>query len=96
MKRYIKSAVNPWKTKYEVHWISPDGKDCLLGGSNNELEANQIARNQARQIFESPFETPERKVHFLDTIYIIENGIEYDAMTSETEASIEYLISKLQ
>jgi len=96
MKKYIKSAVSPWKTKYEVHWISPDGKDCLLGGSNDINEINEMARAQARHIYSSPFETPERKLKFIESIYLVEVATEYDAMLSDTEDLIERMVAKLK
>ena len=95
MKRYIKSGVSPWKTKYTVHWISPDGKDCLLGGSNSVDEANEIAQRQAREIFESPFESNERKFHFLETIYIVDMQTEEDVMNIDTDDYIDSLMSEL-
>lgn len=91
----ITASVGPWKVKYQVHWISPDGNDCLLGGSNNIEEANRIAEEQARHIFESPFETPERKHHFLDTLYIVDLDTERDAMLTDTEDAIDSLMSEL-
>ncbi len=95
MKKLIKASVVPWKVKYQVHWISPDGKDCLLGGSNNIEEANRIAEEQARELFESPFETPERKHHFLDSLYVVEVETEQDAMLTDTEDAIDSLMSEL-
>lgn len=84
------------KTKYEVHWLSPDGKDCLLGGSATSEGANEIAREQADHIFDSPFESNERKMHFLETMYIIEKGRESsDGMNVETEEYIDNLMSEL-
>ena len=104
MKRYIKTSFSPHaaammmrgKTQYEVHWISPDGKDCLLGGSASIERANRIARERANDIFYNIFETNERKMHFLENIYIIENGKESsDAMDTETEEYIDNLMSEL-
>ena len=70
MKRWIHAAVRPWKVKYEVHWLSPDGKDCLLAGSNNLDEAVKLGEKQAQELFESPFETDDRKFLFLKEMYI--------------------------
>lgn len=95
MKKYIKSAVSPWKTKYQVHWISPDGKDCLLGGANSIEQANEIAMNQAQEIFENPWESDERKFQFLDSIYIVQLDNESDAMLIDTEDYIDNLMSEL-
>lgn len=104
MKRYVKTSFSPHaaatsmrgKTKYEVHWISPDGKDCLLGGSATTEGANRIAREQADHIFDSPFESNERKMHFLENMYIIEKGRESsDAMSVDTEEYIDNLMSEL-
>lgn len=95
MKRYIQSGVSPWKTKYTVHWISPDGKDCLLGGSNSIAGANQIARDQAKEIFENPWETDDRIFHFLENIYIVDVNTEEDVMDIETEEYIDNLMSEI-
>lgn len=95
MKRYVKSAISPWKTKYQVHWISPDGKDCLLGGSNDVDEANRIAQDQAREIFESPWESDDRKYKFLESIYVVDVETEQDEMTVDTEEVIDELMSEL-
>ena len=70
MKKWIHAAVKPWKVKYEVHWLSPDGKDCLLAGSNSLDEAVRLGENQADQLFVSPFETDNRKYLFLKEMYI--------------------------
>ena len=96
MKRWIHAAVSPWKTRYAVHWISPDGKDCLLGGSKTSEGANEIAREQADHIFSSPWATNEDKFHFLESIYIYdsETGSE-DAMDMETEDYIDNLMSEI-
>lgn len=95
MKRMIRSSVSPWKVKYSVHWISPDGKDCLLGGSNSIEEANAIAKKQVIHIFDSPFETDERKLHFIENLYIVENDTERDAMLTDTEDFIDRYLSAL-
>lgn len=95
MKRYVKSGVGLWKTKYRVCWISPDGNNCVLGGSNSIEEANEIARRQAQELFESPWETDERKFHFLESMYIAQVDSEKDAMSIETEEYIDNLMSEL-
>lgn len=95
MKRWIHAAVNPWKTKYEVHWVSPDGNDCLLGGSKTIDGAQDIARNQADRIFDSPFETNERKLHFLDNLYIWDVENDEEAMLVDTEEYIDNLMSEI-
>lgn len=101
-ERPVKGAVSPWKVKYEVHWISPEGKDCLLGGSDDINEANDIAIKQAREIFESPWESDERKYKFLDSMYIVDTdawtknlGYSTDAMLYQAEDVIENLMSEL-
>ena len=96
----VKGAASPWKVKYEVHWISPEGKDCLLGGSNDINEANDIAIEQAKELFESPFETNERKFKFLESMYILDKdpwkvGHSEDAMLYEAEDVIDNLMSEL-
>lgn len=92
----ITAAVNPWKVRYEVHWISPDGKDCLLGGANDIDEVNAIAINQANDLYDNPFETPERKVEFLLNLYIVATGTEEDAMLTSTEDYIDDLIRRIR
>lgn len=95
MKILVKASY-PWKTRYSVHWISPDGKDCTIGGSNSVSEANRIAKEQAAEIFKNPWETDERKLHFLDSIYILDTETESDDNISfETEEYIDKLISKI-
>lgn len=78
MKRYIKSAsLGGYKYPYEVHWISPDGNDKLLGANKTLQGAVDIAIRKINEIFESPFETDERKYHFIDNTYI------YDAKSDK-------------
>lgn len=95
MKRYIHTAVSPWKVRYEVHWVSPDGKDCLLGGSKSLEEAQRIAKEQAKEIFESPFESNERKFHFLNELYIWDVENDEEAMLLDTEEYIDNLVSEI-
>ena len=92
----ITAAVKPWKVQYEVHWISPDGKDCLLGGANDIDEVNAMAINQANELYNNPFETPERKVEFLLNLYIAATGTEDDAMLTSTEDYIDDLIRRIR
>ena len=95
MKILIKASY-PWKTRYSVHWVSPDGKDCLLGGSNSLAEANRIAREQADEIFESPWESDERKFRFLENMYILDKETESDDnMSFETEDYIDNYMSEI-
>lgn len=103
MKRYVKTSFSPHaaamqmvgKTKYEVHWITPDGEDCLLGGSPNIESANRIAMNQAERIFESPWESKENKFKILDSIYIYEKSSDRDGMLPDTYDYIDGLMSEL-
>lgn len=92
----ITASVNPWKVKYEVHWISPDGKDCLLGGANDIDEVNAMAINQANELFDSPFETDERKLKFLTELYIVDTATGDDAMLTSTEDYIDDLIRRIR
>lgn len=89
-------AAPPFETKYSVHWISPEGKDCTLAGSDSIEDVQSQAKNQARQIYNSAFETDERKIHFLENIYIVEDETERDAMLTDTEDYINRLISKIE
>lgn len=94
--RKITAAVKPWKTKYQIHWVSPDGRDCLLGGTNDIEKAQDIALEQANEIFDNPWETNERKFHFLDSLYIVDTETEDpDQMTMETEEQIDNLMSEI-
>ena len=71
MKRYIKSAsFGGYKYQYEVHWVSPDGEDELLGASKTLKGAVDIAIRQINRVAENPFEEDERKYHFIDNTYI--------------------------
>jgi len=68
----VYSAVGPWKTRYTVHWMSPDGRDCLLAGNNDLEEAVQSGINQVEELLDSPWETDERRLLFLENMYIAE------------------------
>ena len=92
MYRVVKSAVSPWKTKYTVHWLSPDGKDCLLGGSNDLDDAVQIGVEQAQELMENPWETDERKYKFLENMYIAEGD---HAINSELDDYTDGMMSGL-
>lgn len=96
MKRYISSGFTPWKTRYQVHWVSPDGKDCLLGGSNDINKVNEMTMNQARSLFDSPWESKVRKLKFLDSLYVVDVETEEDAMSYEAEEYIDSLMSELE
>ena len=91
MKRYLTP------TLYEVHAQSPrTGFDCLLGGSTNLADANRIAKRQAKQLFESPWEAVEDKFKFLESIYVLNTESEHsDCMSYETEEYIDNLMSQL-
>lgn len=96
MKKVIRAAVKPWKTKYQIHWVSPDGKDCLLGGTNDIDKAQEIAIEQADEIFDNPWETNARKFHFLENLYIVDMETEDpDQMKIETEEYIDNLMSEI-
>lgn len=95
MKRVIKASYGYYKTRYEVHWISPDGNDKLLGGSKTEEGANEIAQEQAKEIFESPWESDKRKFHFLENLYIVDTETEQDVETIDTADYIDSLMSEL-
>lgn len=72
MKKMIKNAVSPWKTRYTLHWLSPDGRDCLLGGSNNLDEIISNGFEQVKELLENPWETDERRLLFLQNMNIID------------------------
>lgn len=94
MKKWIHAAMRPWKVRYEVHWLSPDGKDCLLAGSNDLEEAVRLGKNQARQILESPFETDDRKYLFLKEMYIFDK-VDQRVVDTDLDDYTDNLMSKL-
>lgn len=78
MKRVIKSATfGGYRYQYEAHWISPRGKDILLGANSNLLKAEQIALDHMKEMMTNPFESVENKIHFIENCYI------YDADNDE-------------
>lgn len=84
------------KTKYKIRWISPDGNDCLLGGSNDYDEANNIAIEQAKELLNNPFESKERKSTFIKGIYIRnEETKEREELKEEAKQKLKGLIAKL-
>ena len=93
MKRVIVSAVGPWKTKYTVHWLSPEGKDCLLGGSNSLEEAVQIGADEANELLENPWETDERRLLFLENMYIAEGDRVIDTELDDITDGMMSMIS---
>lgn len=97
MKRVIVSAVRPWKTKYTVHWLSPEGKDCLLGGSNSLEEAVQIGADEANELLENPWETDERRLLFLENMYIAEGDRVIDTELDDiTDGMMSMISSRMQ
>lgn len=72
MKRVIRAHFSkpPVKTKYTVHWLSPDGHDCVLAGANTIEKAAEYGIEQAHELIESPFETDKRKLLFLENMYV--------------------------
>ena len=55
MYRVVKAAsFGGYKYRYEVHWMTPEGSDKLLGGSRELAGAEKIALNQLDSIYENP------------------------------------------
>ena len=101
MKRMIKAHFSkpPVKTKYTVHWLSPDGKDCTLAGANTVEQAAEYGIEQAAELMESPFETDERKLLFLENMYVYneETGDVVDsALDDYTEGCMSELDSRIR
>ena len=93
MYRIIRSAVTPWKTKYTVHWLSPDGKDCLLAGNNTLEGAIQSGVDQVEDLLESPWETDERRLLFLENMYIAEGDRVIDTELDDYVDGVMSMIS---
>lgn len=84
MKRVIKSAMYMGsKYRYEVRWLSLDNEDCLLGGSNFMSGAANIARNQLKNLEDSPFMDNIEKVLFIKSLYIYDS--EEDDVVKDVE-----------
>ena len=97
MKRVIRSAVAPWKTRYTVHWMSPDGKDCLLAGNNDLDAAVESGIKQAKELMENPWETDERKLLFLENMYIADGDRVIDTELDDiTEGMMSELDSRIK
>lgn len=95
MKRYVKSFWGMYNTAYKVYWTSPDGNTCLLGGSPTLEGASKIAKDQAKEILDNPWETPDRKRKFLNSISIIEVDTKKDVTDEDTKRYIKNLATKL-
>ena len=96
MKRYVKSAkFGPYKYKYGVYATKPHGESYTLGGSQTLVSANEIAVNQAKAIFESPWADDSEKFHRLDSIIVIDDETGEDVMLPDTEDYIDSLMSEL-
>ena len=95
MKRYVKAFYGMSGIKYKVYWTSPDGADCLLGGSPTLDGALGIAKRQAKEIVDSPWESPDRKRKFLDSISVIDVATKQDVTDADTKQYIKNLVSKL-
>ena len=97
MKRVIKSSIYPWKTRYTVHWLSPDGKDCLLAGNNDLDKAVDSGIKQAKELLESPFETDERKMKLLEHMYIADGDKVIDTELDDiTDGMMSELDSRIK
>lgn len=82
MKRVITSAsYTGYKYRYEVHWMTPNGTDKLLGASNDLSQAERIAIDNLNRIMESPWETPQRKALFIQNCYIYDAETDQDVST---------------
>jgi len=91
---YISAAIRPYNTTYKVRWISPDGQDCLLGGSNTLEHAVDIGVEQAQELLENPFETDERKLLFLENMYI-EDTRTGEAIVTELDDFVDGMMSEI-
>ena len=62
IKESLKEAnYGPYKYRYEVHWVSPEGKDILLGANNDFEAVEEIAINQIQELLTNPWESIENK-----------------------------------
>lgn len=95
MKRIIYSSLGSYNYQYEVHWVSPEGKDYLLGKSKSLEKAEKIALDQIDQVYESPFESPERKVIFIEQTYIYDAFNDKDVTTYAVEDTQDSLLGML-
>jgi hypothetical protein len=96
MKKYIKSAkFFGYNYRYEVHCISRDGRDILLGGSHTLEGAEQIGYDQAKHIFENPWERVEDKFKMLDSMYLYDSESDQDCTTVDFEEQVDMLMSEL-
>ena len=96
MKKYIKSAnYGGYHFRYEAHWISPSGNDKLLGGSHTLKGAEQIAMNQAEELFNNPFEDDSRKLVFLESLYLYDSETDKDCTTYDLDDYVDRLMSEI-
>lgn len=96
MKRVITSAnFGGYKYRYEVHWMSPDGNDKLLGGSNDLSEAERIAIDNLNRIFTNPWEDSSRKALFIENCYIYDCELDDVVDSIAVENKQDTLLNKL-
>lgn len=81
--------------RYEVHWVSPDGNDCLLGASHSIPGAERIAINQIEELMSNPFETNKMKCLFLENMYIWDAETIEDVTTDLIEDQTDAAMSQL-
>ena len=86
----------PYNYRYEAHWISPEGKDILLGANNDFEAVENIAINQIETLLENPWESNENKYKIIDSLYIYDSEKDdADVMGISLEDYIDGILSEL-
>lgn len=97
----IKESLNeakfgPYKYRYEVHWVSPEGKDILLGANKSIDGAEEIAINQIQELLTNPWESNENKYKIIYSLYIYDSEKDdADVMSIDLEDYIDGILSEL-
>ena len=83
-----------FKYIYGVH-AYPQGRDILLGGSNDLEQAEQIGINQLKSIMDNPFMTVQDKSDYIQTMYISDDDQEIEMSSPKFEQYMEMCLYSL-
>ena len=88
------ARMGAFKYTYGVH-AHPQGRDILLGGSNDLEQAEQIGINQIKSIMDNPFMTVQDKSDYIQTIYISDDDQEIEMSSPKFEQYMEMCLYSL-
>ena len=84
-----------FKYRYGVHLIKQNGRDALLGGSNDLDDATDIAIRQADEVFSNPFMSSKEKYNYLSNMYVSNDDTEEMDVSIDFDNYVDGLMSEL-